>query len=201
MSPTHTENLETMMRGSSQEQTNSNKATAELSPHTLKTSMNTAWQTTVNRQPSKTVETVRFSTPEIQFDSYAREALEGKYGPQAEGIARRAFPYSNQNKSTFEPAKAEDTAVDAVRILKWRNEVVETELKAAKEQLDRLKRDTVADVDGRVSTQPLTRDEIASTLYPGGTTDEREEANVDDIVEELRKMRDKEGVEAMDTTK
>ncbi|KAK5086013.1 hypothetical protein LTR70_007631 [Exophiala xenobiotica] len=173
---------QTMVRGSSQEQNKLNKATSEPVPQYFETSMNTSWHTTVNRERSKTVEIVSIITPEIQFDRYAREALEGKYGPQAEAIAWRAFPYSNMNMSTFGTAEADDTAIGAVRFLTWRHQRVEAELEAAQRQLDLLMRDLIAGI-----------------LCGQGMTDAWIESNGDNVVEGLKKIRDEAEPEAMDT--
>jgi len=181
--------FETMVRGSSQEGRNSNKAIATPTTHSSQTGMNTAWQTSVNREPSKTAELVRVPAPAIHFDIYAREALEGKYGPHAEAIAWRAFPYSNKNISTFESANADNAAIDAVRFLMWKNERIEAELETAQRQSEQLMKYVVADIDARLGTQPVSSDLITGMLRGQGMTDVWIEGNVGDIVSGLKEVR------------
>lgn len=189
MSMISSNTLQTMVRSSSQEERSSNKAIATPKTHGSQADMNTAWKTSVNREPSKSAEMVRVTAPAIRFDTYAREALEGKYGPDAEAIAWRAFPYSNKNNPTFDSANADDAATDAVRFLTWKNDRIGAELKTAQRQSEQLMKYVVADIDARLGTQPVSNDMITGMLRREEMTDIWIEDNVEDIVGGLKEIR------------
>ena len=190
--------VETMTPGPPQRQDNANEVTSEPTTYQPHTSISPSWRTTVNRERSKTAEIVKVVATGVSFDTYARGALEGNYGPQAEAIAWRAFPYSNMNRSTFDSSAANEAANDAVRFLTWRSQMLDTELSKAQQQSDELMRYVVADVGSRIGTQPVTNEVVAKVLLDQGMAWAWMETNVENITRGVKQMRGEPTKEAVD---